>query len=63
MKKIYDHDDRKYKHFIKERFKLEMYYAKDNISEANVNPLSTKLYLYDLKTYFVPRSKHSLPRF
>ena len=27
------------------------------------NPLSTKLYLSDLKTQFVPRSKHSLLRF
>ena len=26
------------------------------------NPLSTKLYLSDLKTQSVPRSKHSLPR-
>ena len=26
------------------------------------NPLSTKLYLSDLKTHFVPRSKHSLLR-
>ena len=26
-----------------------------------VNPLSTKLYLSDLKTQFVPRRKHSLP--
>ena len=24
-----------------------------------INPLSTKLYLYNLKTQFVPRSKHS----
>ena len=28
-----------------------------------INPLSTKLYLSDLKTHFVPRSKHSLLRF
>ena len=28
-----------------------------------INPLSTKLYLSDLKTQFVPRSKHSLLRF
>ena len=28
----------------------------------NFNPLSTKLYLSDLKTHFVPRSKHSLLR-
>ena len=27
------------------------------------NPLSTKLYLSDLKTHFVPRSKHTLLRF
>jgi len=26
------------------------------------NPLRTKLYLSDLKTQFVPCSKHSLPR-
>jgi hypothetical protein len=25
----------------------------------DINPLSTKLYLSDLKTHFVPRSKHS----
>ena len=25
----------------------------------HINPLSTKLYLSDLKTHFVPRSKHS----
>ena len=29
---------------------------------CEINPLSTKLYLYDLKTQFVPRSKHSLLR-
>jgi hypothetical protein len=28
-----------------------------------INPLSTKLYLSDLKTHFLPRSKHSLLRF
>ena len=28
-----------------------------------INHLSTKLYLSDLKTHFVPRSKHSLLRF
>ena len=28
----------------------------------NINPLRTKLYLSDLKTQFVPHSKHSLPR-
>jgi hypothetical protein len=28
-----------------------------------INPLSTKLYLSDLKTQVVPRSKHSLLRF
>jgi hypothetical protein len=28
-----------------------------------INHLTTKLYLSDLKTQFVPRSKHSLPRF
>ena len=28
-----------------------------------INPLSTKMYLYDLKIHFVPRSKHSMPRF
>ena len=28
-----------------------------------INPLSTKLYLPNLKTHFVPRSKHSLLRF
>ena len=28
----------------------------------NFNPLSTKLYMSNLKTHFVPRSKHSLPR-
>ena len=28
-----------------------------------INPFSTKLYLSDLKTHFVPRSKHSLLRF
>ena len=27
------------------------------------NPLSTKLYLSDLKTHFVPRNKHSLLQF
>ena len=25
-----------------------------------INPLSTKVYLSDLKTHFIPRSKHSL---
>ena len=30
---------------------------------VNINPLSTKVYLSDLKTQFVPRSKHSLLRF
>ena len=29
----------------------------------HLNPLSTKLYLSDLKTHFVPLSKHSLLRF
>ena len=29
-----------------------------NVEIFNVNPLSTKLYLSDLKTQFVPRSKH-----
>ena len=28
----------------------------------HINPLSTKLYLSDLKTHFVPRRKHSLLR-
>jgi hypothetical protein len=28
-----------------------------------LNPLRTKLYPYDLTTQFVPRSKHTLPRF
>ena len=27
-----------------------------------INPLRTKLYLSNLKTHFVPRSKHYLPR-
>ena len=27
-----------------------------------INPLSRKRYLSDLKTHFVPRGKHSLPR-
>ena len=31
--------------------------------ELVINPLITKLYLSDLKTQFVPRSKHSLLRF
>ena len=30
---------------------------------SSLNPLSTKLYLSDLKIHFVPRSKHSLLRF
>jgi hypothetical protein len=30
---------------------------------ANFNPLRTKIYLSDLRTQFVPRSKHSLLRF
>ena len=30
---------------------------------AWINPLSTELYLSNLKTHFVPRSKHSLLRF
>ena len=29
------------------------------LSLATIKPLSTKLYLSDLKTHFVPRSKHS----
>ena len=32
-------------------------------TEGKINPLSTKLYLSDLKTHFLPRSKHSLLRF
>ena len=32
-------------------------------SKKNANPLSTKFYLSDLKTQFVPRSKHSPSRF
>ena len=31
--------------------------------DALINPLSTKLYLSNLKIQFVPRSKHSLLRF
>ena len=31
--------------------------------QVHFNPLSTKMYLSDLKTQFVPRSKHSLLRF
>jgi len=34
--KIYAQDDGKYKYFIKEELKLEMYYLKGNTSEANV---------------------------
>ena len=30
---------------------------------SNFNPLNTKIYLLDLKAQFVPRIKHSLPRF
>ena len=32
----------------------------NNSNNNNFNPLSTELYLFDLKTQFVPRSKHSL---
>ena len=35
---------------------------KKNNQDESINPLSMKLYLSDLKTQFVPRSKHSLPR-
>jgi len=34
--KSYAHDDGKYKHFVKEQLKLEMYYVKGNTSESNV---------------------------
>ena len=30
-----------------------------NVRRSIINPLSTKLYLSDLKTQFVPRRKHS----
>ena len=44
---------------------LEMFFIRlaDARRYLNINPLSTKLYLSDLKTHFVPRSKHSLLRF
>ena len=34
-----------------------------NSTGVHINPLSTKLYLSDLKTNFLPHSKHSLLRF
>jgi len=46
---IYAHDEGKYKHFIKEEFKLEMYYMKGNTSEANVKRTGQeKLFAIDI---------------
>jgi len=47
--KSYAHDDGKYKHFVKEQLKLEMYYMKRNTSEANVKRTGQeKLFTIDI---------------